>query len=69
MVRVKGIRKDSLKTRVIEDNLLGIARVPIHSLVIRSLSLIVVNFMMDKIVMGLRFALFVSNPDTLLEIA
>ena len=36
MVRVKGIRKDSLKTRVIKDNLLGIARVPILSLVIRS---------------------------------
>ena len=69
MVRVKGIRKDSLKTRVMEDNLLGIARVPILSLVIRSLALVVVSFMMDKIVMGLRFALFVSNPDTLLEIA
>ena len=38
MVRFKGIRKDSLKTRVIEDNLLGIARVPILSLVIRSLA-------------------------------
>ena len=28
MVRFKGIRKDSLKTRAIEDNLLGIERVP-----------------------------------------
>ena len=36
IVRVKGIRKDSLKTQVIEDNLLGIARVSILSLVIRS---------------------------------
>ena len=69
MVRVKGIRKDSLKTWVIEDNLLGIARVPILSLVIRSLALVVVNFMMDKIVMGSRFALLVSNSNTLLEIA
>ena len=67
MVRVKGIRKDSLKTQVIEDNLLGIARVPILSSVIRSLALVVVNFMMEKIVMGSRFALLVSNP--LLEIA
>ena len=69
MVRVKGIRKDSLKTRVIEDNPLGIARVPILNLVIRSLALIVVNFMMGKIVMGSRFALLVSNPNTLLEIS
>ena len=69
MVRVKGIRKDSLKTQAIEDNLLGIARVPILSSVIRSLALVVVNFMMEKIVMGSRFALLVSNPDTLLEIA
>ena len=69
MVRVKGIRKDSLKTRVIKDNLLGIARVPIHSLVIRSLAFVVVNFMMDKIMMRSRFALFVSNSNTLLEIA
>ena len=66
MVRVKGIRNNSLKTRVIEDNLLGIARVPILSSVIRSLALVVVNFMMEKIVMGSRFALLVSNPDTLL---
>ena len=63
------LRKDSLKTQVIEENLLGIARMPILSLVIRSLALIVVNFMMDKIVMGSRFSLLVSNPDTLLEIA
>ena len=69
MVRVKGIRKDSLKSWVIEDNLLGIARVPILSMVIRSLALVVVNFMMDNIVMGSRFALLVSNLDTLLEIA
>ena len=45
------------------------ARVSILSLVIRRLALVVVNFMMDKIVMGSRFALLVSNPDTLLEIA
>ena len=69
IVRVKGIKKDSLKTRVIEDNLLGIAIVPILSLVIRSLALIVVNFMTEKIVMGSRFSLLVSNSDTLLEIA
>ena len=69
MLRVKGIRKDSLKTLVIEDNLLGIARMPTLSLVIRNLALVVVNFMMDKTVMGSRFALLVSNPDTLLEIA
>ena len=42
---------------------------PILSLVIKSLALVVVNFLMDKIVMGSRFALLVSNPDTLLEIA
>ena len=69
MVRVKGIRKDSLKTLVIEGNLLGIARGSILSLVIRSLALIMVNFMMEKIVMGSRFASLVSNPDTLLKIA
>nr|POE55791.1 hypothetical protein CFP56_30581 [Quercus suber] len=68
-VRVKDIRKDSLKTQVIEDNPLVIARMPILSMVIRSLALVVANFMMDKIVMGSRFVLFVSNPDTLLEIA
>ena len=69
IVRVKGIKKDSLKTWVIEDNLLGIAIVPILSLVIRSLALIVVNFMTEKIVMGSRFYLLVSNSDTLLEIS
>ena len=63
------LRKDSLKTQVIEENLLGIARVPILSLVIKSLALIVVNFMMEKIVMGSRFSLHVSNSDTVLEIA
>ena len=42
---------------------------PILNLVIRSLALVVVNFMMDKIVMGPRFALLVSNSNTLLEIA
>ena len=50
MVRVKGIRKDSLKNRVIEDNLLGIARVPILSLVIRSgLAFVVVKPMRVKL--------------------